>query len=388
MIRGAGGYQRLLQESFPFDISSYSVKFQQCQGVKTPQTDENGVTTIVVKRYALFRLCPGHACSSCHQHYGEYALDLEEYMDILSRYFHETKESMCQTCEKCNSPAGRGKAEASLVADFGNNCNECAEECHMLNQLEEKGYIDATEFRRCSPIYTGPNDEKFYAGPVCTTNGEGVGIGVFTDSYCSIQDTGRNIRDFLQTNDGRHVTLAYSFMKLAYRETCLSCQEDRMEGMHDMKEDEQDGDSVKKFCERLYLESDKCEAAHGFALSSEVSISVENLAEEQHETCALIPKIKAHGRSPNDSDAEDLIDSGLEGDEQSQLFAKQSLIFVGVGGTMAFVLMMIFKRCCGATSVSSAPENEVEPIKSSTENQDITEESSSSAYEESGILSD
>jgi hypothetical protein len=257
----------------------------------------------------------------------------------------------------------------------------------MLGQLEDNGYIDALQFHRCVPISTGPHNETLYAGPVCVDEGSGIDIGVFTDSYCSTQDTSKDILDLL-VKDGQKVKLSYSFMKLSYRETCLSCEEDHTEGGHDLKADKEDADNVKKFCERLYQRSSKCEAAHGFDVASELVLpSDESLIDQQRQTCALLRKIKSHGHSSTISDEEELIDAELLGEEEENDLNVQLWILV-LAGVSSILLALAIKRRCLSPPEHSSGENAVESVKFTMERQDVTEESNSSDFEESGLLVD
>ena len=392
-IRGAGRAltlaTRVLDEAFPVDISSYSLRFEQCQGVKVPHVDQEDETGSV-QRYAVFRLCPRHDCSNCDEGFGEYVLELTEYLQVLSHYIHETKGALCETCNHCQVDEEKAKAESKLE-DFNSNCKHCAAECQMLDKLEVSGYIDATEFAGCTLIHSDTDGQSYYAGPVCSMGGEAISIGVFRDSYCSSQDASKDIRDFLVNMDGEHKTIAYSFMKLTYIETCFSCMEDQIEGLHDFRIDQKDNDNVKNFCEVVYDSAQKCEAKYGFALAN---MERDGAFDEESETCELIDKMKSHKRHKRNGDqGEQFIEDGRK------MLDTQTLIIVVVG--LAFsCLLIICKVCCNTDVSYTAVSNDMQahddfeddPVaKYSDERADVVEDvtegesSSSSFLEESGL---
>eukprot|EP00977_Amphora_coffeiformis_P007573 scaffold1667_cov173-Amphora_coffeaeformis.AAC.1 len=373
---------RDLQEAFHVDISSYSLRFEQCQGIKVPHVDKEDESGSV-QRYAVFRLCPRHDCSSCDEDFGEYVLELTEYLQYLSHYIHETKGALCETCDHCQVTEEKSTAESKLE-DFNSNCQYCSAECEMLDKLEASGYIDATEFTGCSLIYSGPDDGKnYYAGPVCSRGGEAISIGVFRDSYCSSRDASKDIRDFLVDTDGKHQAIAYSFMKLTYSETCFSCMEDQVEGLHDLRNDQNDKDSVKNFCEVLYDSAHKCEAEHGFALAN---LERDGAVDEEMETCELIKKMKSHRQHTRNGDqGEQFIENDTAKDEERNILDMQTVSIV-VLGLASFFLLFICRVCCSTDVSYTAMSNDMQtheddPVtKYSDEHGDATEEESSSSF--------
>ena len=363
---------------FPVDISSYSLRFEKCQGIKAGKEQQQAV-----QRYAVFRLCPRHACSSCNENYGEYSLPLETYLNVLSDYFHGTKDALCETCQHCQELPEKDTAESKLN-DFGSNCVRCEQECTMLDKLESSGYVDATKFLKCSLVQTGSSGENYYAGPVCSSGGDAVTIGIFTDEYCSVQDTTKNVQDFIKTQSGDTAQLAYSFMKLTYLKTCLSCAEDGVEGLHDLKADQRDADNVKGFCESIYDNAAKCETPHGFALAKAAPYG--ETAAQEREVCNFIDQIHLndHSSHPKEFIADDL--SAEEAFAEEEVLDVQSLIMIIVGAILVF-LFLLFKCLCNsnASSFQIAPthgekrytDNQV--IKVSSGEADETEEESSSS---------
>lgn len=369
--------------NFPVDISSYSLRFEKCQAVKTPSSD---TSKSLIERYAVFRLCPEHECSTCAMNYGEYLVDLADYLTILSQYFHETQGAMCTVCEQCmkKDPAVKENAEAKLE-DFGVSCKNCQAECRTLNEMESNGYIDATNFLRCTMVYEDPNNEekRYYAGPVCSEGGNAVTIGVFKDDYCEKLDSSKNIRQFLGTDNGSRMNLAYSFLKMTYLETCLSCEEDNVEGFHDLKADNEDQDSVKQFCEKIYDHSHKCEADHGFMNRLHDRVGV-----DEKQTCQMIEHITS-GRQSNNDSTEEIVEPEFEEEAVAEsILDQQSLILVVIGVLLSLIAVGIKVSCCASRGNRELANEEgyhddIIHIKVKTEDEevDVTESSNSSCDE-------
>ena len=63
---------------YEVDISSCAVKFKKCQFVKAYDDDldddKDSDAVLGMKRFGIFRLCPGTTCSTCSSNYGEYTV--------------------------------------------------------------------------------------------------------------------------------------------------------------------------------------------------------------------------------------------------------------------------------------------------------------------------
>lgn len=179
LVRGAvptekSQVRRLAQEAaFEVNIAGYSVKFEQCQFVKSYSQDlaenEASETVLATKRFVLFRLCPDKNstsdCTACSTGYGEYLVDLESYLESTVEYFQAYQEEMCTTCDaNCANQADDKAAAAAQGDDAANagqggrrlgknkfyniqvDCNTCVDECDKITNMANNGYIDATEF--------------------------------------------------------------------------------------------------------------------------------------------------------------------------------------------------------------------------------------------------
>lgn len=226
-------------DEYEVDISGYSVKFEQCQFVKSYNDElaeeEDIYTVLATSRFVLFRLCPDD-CSSCNYNYGEYLVDLEAYLEATVEYFQDYQEEMCQACEEmCYNNAnnyeqanedeqeeeegdeeeeddGRRKLQNNY---YNVDCSTCLDECEKIENMEDNGYIDATEFLECAMIYDPEDDNKdaLYAGPICASSGSKIKIGVFTDEDCMYLDSSKDVDDYLVDGDGVAMKLSHALLK-------------------------------------------------------------------------------------------------------------------------------------------------------------------------------
>lgn len=95
---------------FGFDVADYSLKYAGCSAVATwsdELAEQGGQDTVVnSQKFVVFRLCPTDACSDsrtfgCSNNYGEYILDLADYLQFLKEYKAEQLERYCEYCEEC-----------------------------------------------------------------------------------------------------------------------------------------------------------------------------------------------------------------------------------------------------------------------------------------------
>jgi hypothetical protein len=314
-------------QDYEIDISSYFVKFEQCQFVKSYDQDlaeEDGSTTVLAtRRFALFRLCPTE-CTSCNTNYGEYLVDLDSYLQATVEYFQNYQEEMCNACdESCynnaNNAAGDDAAaqndDAAAAAqnddaagqnngrrlannnnyDIAVDCTTCQDECTKIANMEANGYLDATNFLECQMIYDPQDDNKqaLYAGPICASNGSKIKIGVFTDENCFFLDSSKDVDDYLVDGNGVAMKLSHALLKSVYTDTCISCKEPQNANANNQGDDAQDADAVIEMCENLYDEAAKCEKTHGFDNGYANYYGYENQLAQESVVCDFMQSLKS-----------------------------------------------------------------------------------------------
>jgi hypothetical protein len=299
LLRGAAGPIRKLQGNV--DLSSYSVKFEKCQFVKAyaddlaAAADEEESTTAAVAatelaqttaqhHFAIFRLCPNNTtttttsanCTACDSNYGEYLMNLDDYLETTVTYFQRRQEEMCNSCRgECrqygdenasNSSTGGRKKNRELEEIVVPDCDTCLDECDKIENMEANGYYDATNFLSCQLIYDPAGDgntagvlpvdseQPLWAAPICASGGYKIKIGVFRDENCQDFDSFQEVDDYLFSNEGNQMKLSHAQMKMTYMDTCISCQ----------GSNNGNTGSNNQFCDTLYNHAAKCEKTNGF----------------------------------------------------------------------------------------------------------------------------
>jgi hypothetical protein len=369
------GKNRFLEQqqvdNYQVNIAAYSVRFEQCQFVKAfdeelAQSDESS-TVLSTKRFVLFRLCPS-GCNSCNYNYGEYLVDLETYLEATVQYFQNYYDQMCQACYECSNNAADDQAQDGqqqqgnnrylrFLQNYGEsvNCDSCTEECQKIENMEAKGYVDATEFVACKLIY-GPQDDNrqpLYAGPVCASNGSKINIGVFTDENCLIADTTKDVNDYLSGDNGQ-MRLGHNLLKNTYTNTCISCKEPADQNKNNQGNDNIDSDAVSEMCETLYSASAKCEKKHGFADGYGSYNGYENQLTQEDSVCSFMQSLK----SGTYSEEGDIMVSGashVAGSDSTTGGQKFALTFfiLGTVGLAVYAAMLHSKLVHGKTEVTS-----------------------------------
>ena len=296
------------QNNYQVDISKYSVKFERCQFVKTYDddlaADESMPTVLATKRFIVFRLCPNNNCNSCSYGYGEYLVDLETYLSAYIDFEKEEQQAMCNACKNncnynddqynndanANANANEDGNARRFLANYAVNCNTCYEECVKMQNMENNGYRDATDFLECTVIHDPEDDDKspLYAGPMCSSSGYKIKIGVYTDQYCTILDSSKDVDDYIMNNDGTQSKLSHALLKTVYTDgTCVSCGDNN-------NADDDGNAGVNNLCQELYQESAKCEKGHefdnGYAAHNN---DYQNQLAQEEIVCEFIDSIKA-----------------------------------------------------------------------------------------------
>jgi hypothetical protein len=312
LIRGAtvirelesqGQQQRSAEEEvYEVDITSYSIKFQKCQFVKSYDDDlaknQDSASVLATKRFVVFRLCPNHSCSSCNSGYGEYMIDLETYLYATVQYQQELQQRICNACAQCDQEqdeAAAGDDANRLLQDYNVdvNCNTCYSECVKFENMEAQGFVDASNFIECQLIYDPDDDGKtsLYAGPMCASQGSKINIGVFTDENCFINDSSKSVDDYIVDSDGYSKQLSHVLLKSVYAsDSCISCTDPQNQNV------DADGSStqqVLEMCGQLYEASAKCEQAHGFDKGYSAYSGYGNQQGNEDVVCDFIDSISA-----------------------------------------------------------------------------------------------
>jgi len=299
------------QEEQEVDLTGYSMKFEKCQFVKQYGDEEGGGgedsdTILSTKRFVIFRMCPDSSCSSCNYNYGEYIVDMETYLEATLGYKQEVQEEYCETCNQCYEWAAEqaeneanGEDEDEDEDEEAAMCqyidvNSCYAECQNIENMEDNGYMDASEFTECQQLdYEDNYGNVYYAGAMCASSGSRIKIGVFLDEECSIYDSSKDIESYLQNDDGYNMKLSYHLLKQTFAEgeciaNCLVEDDEQDNNGDDEKEAE-----VNEVCEELYEAAGKCESSHGFEDGIVDYENYDNQVRNEELVCDFISSLKA-----------------------------------------------------------------------------------------------
>jgi len=313
------------EEEVEVDLTGYSLQFEKCQFVKAYNDelaeDEDSETVLGTQRFVLFKLCPTD--QSCKYNYGEYMVDLDEYLEAMVEYQKELLEDTCKACEENCQAEEEEEEDADQEEDKdeedgdeegeGDNedrrrrrrrlvdvdCDTCQDDCDEYENLNDNGMYDATDFIECQMIYDPEDDGSgaYYAGPMCASNGEKIKIGVFSDENCYTRAYGQKIDSYLVDNDGNTAELYYKTLKATYQDVSISCIQVEEEEEKDDEDENEDNEEEEKeaevleLCQKIYEEAAKCENKNGFSSGYENNADYVNQAENEDTVCDFIESI-------------------------------------------------------------------------------------------------
>ncbi len=231
-------------------IKRYSLWFESCKIFPETENNAAATTTTTTGQFVIFRLCDDpDEPSSCSNH--QSIVTLEDYLLRSVKHQETAQKKFCRDCQNFrNAPA-----------EYTSKC----ETCLYNEEMEENGYVDATEFALCQMI---SDDEPYlYAGPLCSEDGSQITIGVFADEDCTIPDPTKYVDDYLRDENGYGMKLSYALLRSVYENynDFMECWDITFEKWDD--DCPKDGISckdpitgeTKEVCDSLYMESLKCD---------------------------------------------------------------------------------------------------------------------------------
>ena len=336
-------------EYFQYDLSQFSLKFDKCQYVKMYDDDVaqdyDTSSPLALKHFAVFRLCPTESCASCDADgvvYGSYAVPVDDYLQYTVENRKRTIENVCKQCDEqqaCTDDAAA--ADAAACDDGAENCNggggglscsACEAGCYQYQNLEDSGYVDASEFLECQKLEVqqaqaaddggeqqqqaeGEQDEangdeeqqaegdqqgrrveenaddgqqQLYIGARCSSSGKIV-IGLFSDERCWEPMDDLDVETLLGAK------LSYHLLNASYaadNDGCQSCLEDKN---NENERDAEDADDVNEMCEGVYNAAAKCESETGldvgFVQMNRAEENYENQVENEFQACTFIKSL-------------------------------------------------------------------------------------------------
>lgn len=216
--------QTLNAESF----RDFSIKYAGCAALTSFVDSEDGADPYYNQNFITYRLCPSDTCQSnswqgCKSTYGEYMMNLQDFLEIQQDFIEEQLEyycNFCQTCylqdkfysgyyeEKCEYDE-YGQKTCYQVNQAGNKVNEehscylydqCAAGYDVLcdggdanNQNQDNAEVDETVQKQLQ--YAEYNLEDFFS---C----EAINLNAGNDDYNSEQQENVQIDDKFRFDEG------------------------------------------------------------------------------------------------------------------------------------------------------------------------------------------
>lgn len=274
-------------------VADYSIKFMGChhvtQWASDEEVEENGdqdedeaMTTLNAangrirsKGLVRFRLCPSDSCSDhfsqgCSSNYGEYVVDMYQFLEVYVAWQMEAAEANCatyrNTCYSDCFESSNANCYSKCYAKYGVDASLCSsynEDGGNDGGFDLETYIGCSEY----DIQNADGEEiASYLGPYCASQGGEIRLGFFMDEYCSIASTYQ--AGYYTKMTGMEVPYTTSSL---VSNNCISCQatadEQNAQQNQDYYNYDADGNqnyyvatAVSNMCGTLYMQSGKCES--------------------------------------------------------------------------------------------------------------------------------
>ena len=191
-------------------LNDLSLRYAGCSSTTSFNT-ENGMG-FIGNNLVQYRLCPANSCQDgswrgCNSVYGEYMMDLRDYLDIQTEILEQDFEMLCDYCEMCYQ-FNENYCDEDNCCSHTDDCGEYDDICENPEEANE-AMPDYEELFDCTQVdldlsgrrrrldegnynggyywegsnYYGEAVTSGYLGVHC--NGLNIEIGVFYDEYCT-----------------------------------------------------------------------------------------------------------------------------------------------------------------------------------------------------------
>eukprot|EP00581_Thalassiosira_minuscula_P034576 CAMPEP_0184447172 /NCGR_PEP_ID=MMETSP0740-20130409/3482_1 /TAXON_ID=385413 /ORGANISM="Thalassiosira miniscula, Strain CCMP1093" /LENGTH=695 /DNA_ID=CAMNT_0026816735 /DNA_START=63 /DNA_END=2150 /DNA_ORIENTATION=+ len=234
----------------------------------------------------------------CQNNYGEYMMEMEEFLNLMLEWQEERFEQYCMYCEECMFDVyeawlenGGDNRKLSLEEfkdseehrKLGNNYyNVCPEydTCQQYQKVCQGGVNDGySEYFECTEAEQGNNGQIAYIGPHCAEDGYTITLGLYSDEYCNEYiGNGADISNFLGEDWDPEEDALHSYYNSAYGTTldqlnyinednlCIPCTQESLMWTERgaWNGDDDDGNyggsnEINDLCEMLYEDSARCD---------------------------------------------------------------------------------------------------------------------------------
>jgi len=207
-------------------FQSYSLKYSTCQKVQRFSVDavqRGDYSSMITDNIVVLRLCPKRSCNSnaqygCTEGYGEYAIDVSDYVRIMMNYKDHKQRNFCAFCKACmaygyyteasdgyysihddtddqyyNQANDDGNDDNADITGFDTNtcyhysqrCSNVASACTSDDDASgEIDYMSYIDYVGCKEV-VGDGGDTYYMSPHCDPYTQKISMAMFYDEYCS-----------------------------------------------------------------------------------------------------------------------------------------------------------------------------------------------------------
>lgn len=277
--------RRLDEENQEIDITwmtGYDLKFQGCYETNAWNADggngdDDQDVKIMTKRLVRFRLCPSGSCdgssaSGCTSGYGDYLVDLNQFLDTWSEAKMQKEE---YECEQVRESCGCGQNDQD---DDEEACEyNCYTSANMSYCIEDENKFELQRYTYCGELEMPEEEEdngrkrkrrldeeeeeeQLFLGPYCSGQGGSIHLGMFTDETCSVKYDSYYGRDYYYNIFGKGMPYSQSNLVGLGCKTCIApVYDDGNNRKLDEEYMDGNGNYVAPICYESYFGSAKCE---------------------------------------------------------------------------------------------------------------------------------
>ena len=248
-------------------FDGYAFKFGKCQKIQrfSDKAVQKGLySSVVTDDIVVFRLCPERRCSAsvdygCTAGYGEYAMDLTDYLRTMMYYQQDKMQNLCMFCTACQYGNRRNMEEdedeeqenayqnynksgyqynyyyngdgyaadddnsnsyfssSDTCSTYSNICSQYASSCNNGEYQDGADYLNYLDYFDCTKVEY--QNVYYYIKPTCdTSNNNEIVMGVFYDPFCS-QYAGNDIT----INKVAGISFSKDVFTHASEQDCIAC---------------------------------------------------------------------------------------------------------------------------------------------------------------------
>jgi len=259
-------------------MTGYDLKFQGCYETSAWNAeggDGEDEVKVMTKRLVRFRLCPSGSCSSssaagCSSGYGDYLVDLNQFLDTWSEAKMQKEE---YDCEQVREACGCGENDQD---DDEEACEyTCYTNANMGYCIQEEGQFELQRYTECGELEMPENDddnnrrldeeeeEQLFLGPYCSSQGGSIHLGMFTDDTCSVKYDSYYGRDYYYEIFGTGMPYSQSNMVGLGCKSCIQEVYDNENRKLEENYYDANGNYIAPICYEAYFGSAKCEENMG-----------------------------------------------------------------------------------------------------------------------------